>query len=166
MSVKKCLGIALGILFLSFVFFFISQNCTHAEMRGMQSDHNHAVHMQKQAVSGPDVVVELKTTPIHLQTGSLAAILFSLKDHAGRPVKNLSVHHDRIMHVVIASQDFSVFAHIHPEEFSPVTPQMKKTAQLPVQYIFPRAGRYIIGVDFAVGEQLFSRHFLVEVSGE
>jgi Cu+-exporting ATPase len=68
--------------------------------------------------------------------------------------------------VVIASQDFSVFSHVHPEDFGALSPEMKKTARYPVRFSFPKAGRYIIGIDFAVREQLFSKQFLVAVTGE
>ena len=73
---------------------------------------------------------------------------------------------DRTMHVVIAGQDFTVFSHIHPEDFGPITAQMKKTAQYRVSYSFPKAGHYIIGIDFAIRDQAYSRHFVIDVDGE
>jgi hypothetical protein len=155
-----------GALFLLTIFFSVSYNDTDAEMRGTEWGQNNPVNMRSmKAMSDREVVVEMKTDPAGIRAGSVTKIVFSVKDREGKPVQNLSIHHDRIMHVVIASQDFRIFAHIHPENLGPITPEMKKTARFPVQYNFPKAGSYIIGVDFAVGEQLFSRHFLVEVSG-
>ena len=167
-SAKKYPGIVvgiLGVLFVSGGLFFIAGGYTHAEMSGTQVGRNRSGNMREQTVHVPYVSVELKTTPVHIQAGRPATILFSVKDQEGKPVQNLVVHHDRIMHVVITSRDFRVFAHIHPEDLGPITPDMKKTARFPVKFNFPKAGSYIIGVDFAAGERLISGHFLVEVSG-
>lgn len=64
------------------------------------------------------------------------------------------------------SEDFSVFAHIHPEDFGPITPEMKKAAKFTVRYIFPREGQYLIAVDSAVKDIPFSEHFTIDVTGE
>ncbi len=113
-----------------------------------------------------DVTVEHKIEPAKITAGTPTTITFSLKDRQGNPLQGLSVHHDRILHVVIVGQDFSEFAHVHPEDLGPVTSEMKKLAAFPVKYTFPKGGRYLIGVDFAVGEQLFSKHFQVYAAGQ
>ena len=58
--------------------------------------------------------------------------------------------------------DFQTFAHVHVEDTSPVTAQMLKDAVFPVQYTFPRAGKYLIGVDFTAEAQAAS-HLQVTV---
>ncbi len=159
---EKKVGVILcAILFVSCVFVLASQNSALAEMSGMQS-HQHQGMQHEHA----EVLAEMKTTPENITVGVPATIELSISDRQGKPVEDLTVVHDRLVHVVIASQDFSVFAHIHPDDFGPITPEMKKTARYPVRFTFPKAGRYIIGVDFAVKDQLFSKHFLVDVAGE
>ncbi len=123
-------------------------------------------HRAELGTGSEDVTVTLRTEPGILRTGIPATLVFSIVDRQGRPVGELSVHHERLLHVIIASQDFSVFAHVHPEDFGPVTAEMTKTARYPVRFDFPSAGRYIVGIDFAVKEQLHSRHFTVDVAGE
>ncbi len=112
------------------------------------------------------LVAKLETDPLKLRAGDTATIFISVTDSHGRPVEGLSMHHERILHVVIASQDFGVFAHVHPEDFGSITPEMMKAARYPVRFAFPEAGRYIVGVDFAKNDQSYSRHFTVDVSGE
>ncbi len=129
------------------VFVFMGWDHAFAEMRGEQ------------------VVAAITTEPEHITIGIPATIVFSLKDRRGRPITDLTVMHDRLIHVVIASQDFSVFAHIHPQDFGPITPEMKKTARYHVRFTFPKAGRYVIGIDFAVKGRPVSKHFLVHVGG-
>ncbi len=131
------------------------------------AEHVHEHHTQQApGVSDEAVIAGIKTEPEKLIAGNPETIVISLKDQAGKPLEDLAVHHDRLIHVVIASQDFTVFAHIHPEDFGPITEEMKKSGRYPVRFTFPKGGRYIIGIDFAVKEQLFSRHFEVEVAGE
>lgn len=133
--------------------FLVGGSQTFAGMSGMKGD-------------GSKVIAGIKTEPEHITVGTPTTVVFSFKDREGKPVQDLTVIHDRLIHVVIASQDFSVFAHIHPQDFVPITPEMKKTALYPVRFTFPKAGRYIIGIDFAVNDQPLSKHFLVDVAGE
>jgi hypothetical protein len=145
------------------VLFLMAQSRASAEISGM---HQHQDMQHVHAMKGEEVIADIKTDPERIHVGSLTNIVFSIKDHGGKPIEELSVHHDRIMHVIIASQDFSVFAHIHPEDFGPITPEMKKLGRYPVRFNFPKGGRYIIAIDFAVKEQLISKHFLIDVAGE
>jgi hypothetical protein len=150
-------------LFIPGVIFFMGQSRASAEISGM---HQHQEMQHEHAMKGEKVIADIKTDPESIHVGSLTNIVFSLKDHGGKPIEELSIHHDRIMHVIIASQDFSVFAHIHPEDFGPINPEMKKLARYPVRFTFPKGGRYIIAIDFAVKDQLISKHFLIHVAGE
>jgi len=138
---------------------FAAAGKANAEMEGM---HEH----QMQNMKGPEVSVDIETTPSELKAGSRAEITFIMRDAEGKPLQGLTVMHDRLMHVVIASADFSVFAHIHPEDFGPITEEMRKKAEYPVQFTFPKAGEYIIAVDSAVGGRHFSDHFAVDVTGK
>ena len=145
--------------------FLVGESQAFAEMSGMQG-HQHEGMQQLHGGSGSKVIAGIKTDPERITEGTLTTVMLSFKDREGKPVQDLTIHHDRLIHVVIASQDFSVFAHIHPQDFGPITPEMTKTAQYPVRFTFPKAGRYIIGIDFAVKNEPLSKHFLVDVAGE
>ena len=138
---------------------FAAAGKANAEMEGM---HDH----QMQNMKEPEVSVDIETTPSALKAGSPAEITFIMRDAEGKPLRGLTIMHDRLMHAVIASADFSVFAHIHPEDFGPITEEMRKKAEYPVQFTFPKAGEYIIAVDSAVGGRHFSEHFTVDVTGK
>jgi len=156
--------------FISIAFVFLSVLCltprnhAFAEMVGGK-DHQHQDMQYMPSMSKEETVASIKTKPEHLTAGTTATIFFSIKDLKGRPITDLTIHHDRLIHVVIASQDFSVFAHIHPQDFGPITGEMKKTAKYPVRYAFPKAGRYIVGLDYAVKGEPVSKHFIVNVTG-
>ena len=157
----ELIAVVMSLIFCSNVF---------SEMPAMH-EHNHSGHggeMQMKdmhMMKASEVVVDLETVPAELKAGSEAKILFTIKDGEGRPVQDLQITHERLVHVVIASADFTVFAHIHPDEFGPITDEMKKKAEYPVLFTFPKAGQYIVAVDTAAKDDLISEHFAVDVGG-
>lgn len=141
-------------------FAFADPGATHEHQ--MHGDQGQGLHSMETA----NVVVDLETRPAEIKTGLLTTVIFSIKDMEGKPMEDLTITHERLVHVMIASEDFSIFAHIHPDDFAPVTPETKKTAQYPVKFVFPKAGRYLVAVDSAVKDVPFSEHFTLEVAGE
>ncbi len=106
---------------------------------------------------------QLATSPAELAPDVPTTLTFALRDLQGNPVQDLVLDHNRILHVVIASQDFSVFAHIHPEDVGPVTPEMRKAAVFPVHFTFPKPGQYLVSVDYTERAYIFSDQFYLDV---
>ena len=105
---------------------------------------------------------QLATSPAVLAPNVPIVLTFTLRDYQGNPVQDLVLDHNRIIHVVIASKDFSVFSHIHVEDSGPVTPEMLKTAVFPVHYTFPKPGQ-LFGFRGFHGERIpFLRSVLPE----
>jgi hypothetical protein len=134
-------------------------------------EHHHAAHgedmqMKEMQMKAAETAVDLETIPAELKAGNPAKIIFTVKDGEGKPVQDLQITHERLVHVIIASADFAVFAHIHPDDSGPITEEMKKKAEYPVRFTFPKAGQYIIALDTAANDNLISEHFTVDVTGE
>jgi len=163
MSIKQYIITAAVIALISGGLFFPSQSLSLAETGGGHDHHHHGAQVP---MKGDEVIVDLETDPARIKAGSPATIFLFVKDLDGKPLQDLTITHDRLLHVIITSQDFSVFAHIHPEDLGPITPEMIKTARFPVHYTFPKAGQYLIAVDSAVKDSPFSEHFSVDVTGE
>jgi copper transport protein len=106
---------------------------------------------------------QMATEPAELAPNIPTVLTFTLRDVQGNPVQDLVLDHNRIIHVVIASEDFSVFAHLHAEDAGPITPEMLKSAVFPVRYTFPKAGRYSVSVDFMERGYAFSDQFYLRV---
>jgi methionine-rich copper-binding protein CopC/putative copper export protein len=106
---------------------------------------------------------QLATSPEALAPNVPTTLTFTLRDYQGNPVQDLVLDHNRILHVVIASKDFSVFSHIHVEDFGPVTAEMLKTATFPVHYTFPKPGEYLVSADYTERAYLFSNQFYLNV---
>ncbi|MEW6587041.1 MAG: hypothetical protein AB1442_15710 [Nitrospirota bacterium] len=141
---------------------FLAGETAAAEVRMQDTGRLHAGH-SLQADREPSVGLEM--APSTARAGITTSLFFTVKDAEGNPIRNLTVSHERILHVIIISKDFSVFAHIHPEDFIPAS-SLAKTDKYELRYVFPKAGEYLIAADFAVKDVLFSRRVRVTVEGE
>lgn len=113
----------------------------------------------------PAVLIKLEHEG-NLQARKPAELSFLVTDRQGMPAKELTVSHDRLLHIIIISEDLSYFTHIHPEDFGPITDEMLKGARFPVRLAFPMAGRYLVAADTAVRDTHVSGKFQVTVRGE
>ena len=82
------------------------------------------------------------------------------------PVQDISIYHDRILHMIIVGEDLKTFAHIHSEDYSPITPEERKAGEFPFHYVFPKAGRYAIVINYVVGGRELSQQSYMDVGGE
>jgi Cu+-exporting ATPase len=108
--------------------------------------------------------VELATVPERLVAGTPATLTVTLKDINGSPA-TLFVDMEKLLHAVIISKDQSVFAHIHPDDLRPLTQQEIDTSTFTLAYTFPKAGEYILSLDYAHGITLESKQFILNVLG-
>jgi len=166
---RSLLHVLSAVIIVYAIVLFVTHKWAAAEVGGMQHNQlyaHHAQEVQVPAVKTEGPIAVLKTAPVRISAGSTATMTVSIEDAEGNPAAEITPTHDRILHVIIVSEDFAVFSHIHPEDFGSVTSDMKKAAQFPVRYTFPNAGRYLIGVDFAVNGQSFSKRFVIDVGGD
>jgi hypothetical protein len=68
--------------------------------------------------------------------------------------------------IIIIGQDPNVFAHIHPEDPGPITDEMRRRATSPLHFMFPKAGAYFVGLDFALPDGLYSQPASLSVEGQ
>ena len=101
---------------------------------------------------------EFATTPREVRAGEAATFTFTVKDAQGGIVRDLSVVHEKPMHLLIVSDDLAEFFHLHPE------PQADGSYQ--VAHTFAAGGNYKLYADFTPPDaaQVVDRHDL-KVSG-
>jgi putative copper export protein len=109
-------------------------------------------------------VIILATDPPEITAGSPVEITLHFQDRDGRPLQGLTITHERILHAVIIGKDLEVFAHIHPEDLGPITHDMLGKATFPLRYTFPRTGDYLLGIDFAIDNEQYSKTFRLSVA--
>jgi putative copper export protein len=137
----------------------------HAMPMGSHAGHESGQH-EHYAATGPEPVVRLETAPRDIKAGTPVAITVYLEGQNGKPLEGLAIHHKRILHAIVVGSDLNVFAHIHAEDIGPVTNQMLRKATFPLRFTFPKAGEYLVGLDFATAGGLYSKTAYIKVSGQ
>ena len=123
--------------------------------------------MNMHYASNPESVsVRVETNPKLISAGTPVSITVRLEDRKGGPLHGLRAHHERILHAVIIGKDLNVFAHIHPEDLGALTSEMLDTATFPLRYTFPKAGAYIMGIDFATEDGIYGKTAHLTVFGK
>lgn len=108
--------------------------------------------------------VEFSTDLTRLRAGVPVSLDFSIRDNDGNPAL-LSVQHERLVHMIIIGKDMREFFHVHPDDTAPLTDDAIRTASFSVPFTFPKAGEYIIALDYAHGLSMESRTRVVSIAG-
>lgn len=95
---------------------------------------------------GGPVVVTQTNTPSSPQLNELFSIDYLLKNAAGVPLTadKLAIAHEKLMHLILVSQDLLTFQHLHPES--------KGDGLYEIGTSVPRAGKYILYNEFVTAE--------------
>lgn len=116
--------------------------------------------------SGP-YRLELALAPAQPQAGIETMLTYRLTDSATqKPVHDLQVLHERVVHTFIVSKDFRSFAHTHHEDFFPLTPQDLEAASFRFPYFFPQTGDYLIAAEFTHKDRSWVKQFSLNVEGK
>lgn len=82
-----------------------------------------------------------------------------------QPVSALQILHERALHTFIVSRDLRTFAHIHHEDFYPLTAHDLATATFHYPYTFPAAEEYLIAGEFTLKDRSWVKQFRIAVEG-
>lgn len=88
--------------------------------------------------------VDFKSEPAQIQAGTPVTLSFTVKDKQGATVKDLSIVHEKPMHLLVVSKDLAEFYHIHPEQ--------QADGSYRVSHVFPNGGDYKLYADFTPKE--------------
>jgi hypothetical protein len=84
--------------------------------------------------------IALTTIPGAVRAGRPALLKLQILDSASRPVTDLEIVHERLIHLLVVSQDLYEFYHIHP--------QLSRNGTFDVSHVFPYGGRYRLYADY------------------
>jgi len=149
--------------------------CTMAIVVGMlfflqvgytQEHSKHDAHKMHKMHNAASLNVTLHTAPQVVQAGISTELIFYLTDAEGEPVSDLLVHHARVLHVIVVSENLQIIGHIHPEDFESRDIMAELEGRYTVHFTFPAAGRYILAVDVMTADAEFAKYLYVDVTGE
>ncbi len=126
----------------------------------------HAKHDTHKKQETSTLNVALHTEPQKIEVGKPATLMFKLTDAMGEPFTDLMIHHDRILHVLIVSENLQTVGHVHPEDFESRDMMAELEGTYTVHFTFPFAGRYILALDVMTADNEFAKYLYVDVAGE
>ena len=144
-----------------FVVALIFGNVVYAD-----SHKEHKEHKAHNAENVDVLNVKLHTEPNKISVGEPANLMLHLTDAEGEPFTDLMVHHDRILHVLIVSENLQTIGHIHPEDFEDRDMIAELEGVYTVQFTFPYSGRYILALDVMTADAEYTKHIYVDVTGD
>ena len=118
---------------------------TQIETNGNAHLH-HQQQMQQQMQQQHEIKklysVSLKYNPTIPEAGKPSLITIKITENqTEKRVKEFDLLHEKLMHIIIVSEDLSYFSHIHPIFDD-------KEGKFTIYHLFPEAGKYKIWVDF------------------
>lgn len=88
-----------------------------------------------------DFIVKVTTTPASPKAGQKIRLRFTiLHPTTEKQIKEFNILHDMPFHLFVVSQDFSYFAHIHPDK--------QPDGSFTIETVLPQAGYYKLFCDF------------------
>ena len=133
---------------------------------GVGHAQGHGEHDMQEMHNASSLNVSLHTDPQTVHAGISTALTFYLTDANDGPVIDLMVHHDRVLHVLIVSENLQIIGHVHPEDFESRDIMAELEGRYTVHFTFPAAGRYILAVDVMTADAEFAEHVYINVSGD
>ncbi len=96
---------------------------------------------------------EVRTRPAKPLVGEPVTLHFTVRDRAGRPVRELPRSHEKPLHVLLVSKDLRYFAHLHPAADGD---------SYRVEHRFETGGEYLVFADYQQPGrgQIVDRHAL------
>lgn len=74
-------------------------------------------------------------------------------------VQDLQIVHERALHTFIIARDFSSFAHLHHDDFAPLTADDIAQGLFTFPYTFPKVGHYRIVNEFTHRDRTWTKQF-------
>ncbi|GBE93743.1 hypothetical protein [Nostoc cycadae] len=112
----------------------------HQEHETSKSEHqkggiDHSEH------SGNKVTTQVKlTTPKDIKPNTTVPLVINVQDKDGKAIANFDTFQEKLMHLIVVSDDLQFFNHIHPI--------YKNNGRFEVQANFPQPGSYTLFSDY------------------
>jgi hypothetical protein len=113
--------------------------------------------MHLKLITDDRYTVQVVPSSTRIRAGVTTTLSFHLKDPSGFDVTNLEVVHEKLLHLIVVSNDLSWFEHVHPVADGP--------GRFRLRFKFPAGGTYTLFHDFTpakVGMQVVPVELTVE----
>jgi hypothetical protein len=112
-----------------------------------------------------DVALSWTTAPDPLVAEEPGVFTIEVTDQDGRPIDDLQENHERMIHTMFVSADWTTFVHTHHEDFAALTAADLASATFHFPLTLPLGGRYLVLFDYARENEWLIEHDFLDVAG-
>ena len=105
------------------------------------------------------------TDPDPLVANQEGTFTIEIRDQDGHPIEDLQQNHERIVHTMFVSADWSTFEHTHHEDFAALTVDDLRNATFHFPLTLPLAGSYLIMFGYAHENLWLYENDRIEIEG-
>lgn len=105
------------------------------------------------------------TDPEPLAAGEEGTFTIQVLDQDGHPIEDLQQNHERMVHTMFVSADWTSFTHAHHEDFADLTVDDLREATFQFPLTLPVAGPYLLMFGYAHQNQWLFAEGTLEVGG-
>ncbi len=119
-----------------------SDNSSHQTTHGDDShgdDSHHGSHSHGDNHGGASTQAELVVPP-ELTPSEPFDLAIEISDASGEPISDFEITHEKLLHLIVVSDNFEVYRHLHPE--------YKGNGRFELNASLPEAGNYTLFADY------------------
>lgn len=112
----------------------------HMAQTSGHDGHTHHDNHGTDAAKTPAITQAKLTVPTEITANQPVNLAIDIQDTAGKSVTEFDVFQEKLMHLIIVSDDLQFFSHLHPN--------YKENGQFEIEASFPQAGNYTLFADY------------------
>jgi hypothetical protein len=97
--------------------------------------------------------------------GEANELSVAIRDQEGCPIEDLQQSHERMLHVLLVSEDLESFQHLHHEDYAEITADDLRSSTFRIPVTLPLAGTTLVAMDYAHRDAYLQSTALVQVEG-
>ena len=101
-----------------------------------QSEHGGHRRQAMQSMKSPVTAIAKLTTPSGIKPQTIVPLVINIRDNQGKPLGQFTLFQEKLMHLIVVSNDLQYFDHLHPV--------YKQNGRFEVTKSFPNGGRYTL----------------------
>ena len=102
--------------------------------------HGESSHDDKKTSVETTIAEAKLTTPLNMLPNTIVPLLIDVQNPNGEPVKTFETFQEKLMHLIVVSDDLQFFNHLHPN--------YQNNGRFKVAASFPKAGKYTLFSDY------------------
>lgn len=130
----------LSVILAAFVFSGCNQPTAEKSSETKSTEPKSVEIKRTELTENANYAMDIKVESPEINAEKEVTFDFSVKDKEGKPFDNLKIVHEKLIHLLVVSDDLAFFDHVHPEK--------QADGSFKLNYKFPMGGIYKLYADF------------------